>query len=198
MLIRDSETAGLRKQQDQIRATRQMTADAANVEARAAGLVDRKDRSVANYERQAGRRLTSSEFINKLRKINPNFVLDPHPGISAPKDTAFYRFNYDKAVLSIILPDEKKHFVIVCEGDIMPEWTVMATKEVLAPGRTPAGLWDKVKIPHHREKRGWREVLMFLITRRLITLADSDRVFGSSDRESWKIITGQRWGQQLV
>lgn len=198
MLVKDSETAELRRQQDRIFATRQMTADAANVEARAARLVSGKDRSVANAERQAGRRLTATEFINKLRKINPDFVLDPHPGVSAPKDTMFHKLNFDKACLNIFLPDGKKHFLIVCEGDIMPEWTIMATKEVLAPGRVPNGLWDKVKIPHHKEKRGWREVLMFLITRRLITLADSDRVFGPSDRESWKIITGQRWGQQLI
>ena len=135
--------------------------------------------------------------MRKLRTVNPNLVLEPHPGVFAPKESGFYKLNHDKAVLNLVMPDGKKVFVLVCEGDYMPEWTIFGTNEVKVPDARPEGPWKTVKIPWRRQKRGWREVLIMLIRKQLVTLDAVERVFGAGDRPSWKILTGKGTGDSI-
>jgi hypothetical protein len=193
MLIVDTEKAAAHRAGLTVEKTRQIAADSASHHARDAHRVERKETSVANVERQSGRRMTPEEFMNKLHKINPDITMAPHPGVFAPKDTMFHKLNKDKAVLHLTVGGVKE-FLLVCEGDWMPEWTIFDTRTVRVPDYKPQGMWKPVEIPWHRQKRGWREVLIMLIHKRLVSLEAVERVFGAGDRPSWKILTGKGTG----
>jgi len=153
-------------------------------ESRHAGLVARKRTSIANPERQAGQRLTSTEFMRRLRLLNPLLVMDPHPN-------RHYPLHKDKSIISLLLPDGKKEFLLACEGDYMPEWSVMSTTSVKAPVHKPQGPWAPVRIPYREVKRGWRTVLIRLLQKGLVTLDAVEKEFGSGNRASWAALTGK-------
>jgi len=191
MLTVDSEKANLRKMQDQLLATRHMTGETAKQETRAAGLVERKHESVANAERQRGKGMTATVFMAKLRTINSNLVMEPHPHRE-------FKINADKACIYLLLPNGKKEFVIVCENDFMPEWSVMDTISVRRPDGKVEGMWKTVQVPGHEVKRGWRTVLVRLIHKGLVSLSEVERVFGVGDRETWRVLTGKGPGMLLI
>ncbi len=191
MLTLDTQKIAEHKAAEQLFRTREVTLHGTQNETRDAGLVEHRDSSVANPERQAGKKLSPTEFMAKLRKVNPDIILEPHPGVSAPKNTAFHRLNKDKACLHLVIGDVKK-FLLVCEGDYMPEWTVMTTKKIKAPeGNYVQGLWKMTPIPWNIEKRGWREVLIWLIRMKVVSLEPVERIFGVGDRKSWKTLTAK-------
>ena len=95
--------------------------------------------------------MMATAFITKLKTINANFVLDPHPGVSAPHESMFYKLNRDKACLHLVVGG-KKIFVMVCEADFMPEWTSMTTKKELGPGNNPDAPWVE-EVPWYHQKR---------------------------------------------
>lgn len=191
MLTMDEGKVRAHRAQEQIFKTRDLTLNGSRAEARDAHLVSDKHKSVANADRQAGRKMSATEFINKLRKINPDIVLEPHPGVSAPVETAFHRLNKDKACLHLTIGGSKQ-FLMVCEGDYMPEWTVMDTRVIKKPdASSPDGMWKPAEIPWHCVKRGWREVLIRLIRMRIVSLEPVEKVFGAGDRSSWKTLTGK-------
>jgi hypothetical protein len=196
MLIIDEGTAKRHKQAKVVERTREVTTSGAYHEARDSRWVEDKKRSVANPEHQMGRRLTATEFMNKLRKINPDITMSPHPGVFAPKDSQFHKLNKDKAVLHLTTSGQKV-FLFVVEGDYMPEWSTMATSTVRVPDYKPEGMWKPVEIPWHKTKRGWREVLIMLIHKHLIGLEAVEREFGAGNRPSWKILTGKGTGNSI-
>jgi hypothetical protein len=195
MLVRDEALQGRHEKQKVIQKTRQISFDAGKNENKGSALLGKE--SIANRERQEGKGMTATAFIKKLKTINPDFILEPHPGVAAPHESAFYKLNHDKACLHLVVGGQKI-YVLVCEGDYMPEWTSMTTKKQLGPGNDPDAPWVEVEIPWVHQKRGWREVLLMLINKRLISVTDAERVFGVGQRASWKILTGKGSGQLLA
>jgi hypothetical protein len=195
MLVRDEALQGRHEKQKVIQKTRQISFDAGKNENKGSALLGKE--SVANRERQEGKGMTATAFIKKLKTINQDFILEPHPGVAAPHESAFYKLNHDKACLHLVVGGQKI-YVLVCEGDFMPEWTSMTTKKQLGPGNDPDAPWVEVEIPWVHQKRGWREVLLMLINKRLISVTDAERVFGVGQRSSWKILTGKGSGLLLA
>ena len=74
----------------------------------------------------------------------------------------------------------------------------MTTKKQLGPGNNPDAAWVEVEIPWYHQKRGWREVLLRLLYKKLITVTDAERVFGVGQRASWRILTGKGSGLLLA
>lgn len=195
MLVKDTPVLKRHQYMKRVENTRATTTQGVSQDHGASKLVADKSTSVANPEVQMGRRLTTTQFIQKLHKINKDIVIDPHPAVSAPKDSAFYRLNYDKAVVSLLVGD-KKVYIMVCEGDYMPEWDTMNIKKAKVPidKNDPGGMWHTVDIPWHLVKRGWRTVLARLIIKRIVSLEAVEREFGSGTRKSWAIMTGKKLG----
>lgn len=198
MLILDGDKLKEWERQKAVDRTREVTFGGARDESRDRHWVADPETSVANVARQMGRKLTPEEFMKKLHTINPDIVLEPHPGQFAPKHTGYYRLNRDKAVLKLNT-NGQKIYLFVCEGDIMPEWSIFDTQKVKVPDATDPSLpWREVEIPWHVTKRGWREVLLKLIVeKKLVTLEAVERVFGAGDRPSWKILTGKGSGESI-
>jgi len=196
MLIVDEATAKRQARAKVVERTRELTYDGVRNATRDSKWVADKERSVANVDRQSGHRLTPDQFMRKLNSINPDIELTPHPGVFAPKDSQFHKLNRDKAVLNLNVGG-KHIFLLVCEGDWMPEWTIFGTKEEMEPDGEPERPWRKVTIPWNRQKRGWREVLIMLIRKRIVGLEAVERIFGAGDRPSWKILTGKGTGDSI-
>jgi len=194
MLVKDTPVLKRHQYMKRVENTRGVAMKGSQRDAAGAPLVADKRTSVANPEVQLGRRFTSTEFMNKLRSINKDIIMEPHPGLMAPPDTAYHRMNKDKAVLSLLIGD-KKIYLFVCEGDYMPEWDTMNTSKAKVPVDDPGGPWKTVDIPWHLVKRGWRTVLIRLLHKRLVTLDAVERVFGAGNRQSWKILTGKGMGE---
>lgn len=171
--------------------TREIASDAAAHETRAATLVENKHKSVANAERQEGKRLPATEFMRRLRKINPNIIMEPHPNRHLP-------LHKDKACLYLLMPDGSKGFLMTVEGDYMPEWSLMSIKTVRVPDGRVEGFWREQKIPGREIKRGWRTVLLRLLHMGLVNITDVEREFGPTTRESWNVLAGKRSGRLLI
>jgi hypothetical protein len=142
--------------------------------------------------------MTTERFEQRLQKLNPNLVILPHPGVYASPTSGFHQVNKDKAVVYLKMPDGKLVTLLVCEGDWMPEWTVMAAKEARVPYDKPDGYWVKTMIAGREMKRGWRTVLIHLLHKGLIGLEATEREFGAGQRESWKILTGKGTGSLII
>ena len=193
MLVKDTPVLARHRYMKRVENTRGLAIKGGSNDQSAARLVEDKNTSVANAAVQMGRRLTSTEFMKKLHRINKDLVLDPHPAVAAPKDSAYYRLNFDKAVLSLLVGDQKI-YIMVCEGDYMPEWDTMNTKKAKVPDGDPGAAWKTVDIPWHLVKRGWRTVLARLIVKRIVGLEAAEREFGAGARKSWAIMTGKKIG----
>ena len=191
MLIKDEETQRRHRREETIHRTRELSVTSARGEARAAPLVRNRHESVSNRERQEGKRLTSTEFMRRLRTLNSDLLMEPHPYRHAP-------INADKACIYLLLPDGRKEFIMVCEADWMPEWSVMGEMTVRTPNGSPQGYWPETRIPGREIKRGWRTVLIRLLHKGLLSLPAVEREFGTGDRESWKILTGKGPGRLLI
>jgi hypothetical protein len=182
MLVKDTEMLSKHEHASNIQRTRQIAFDAGKNDTKGSWAT----RDAINHERQTGKGILTTDFMVKLRSICPTIVMDKHPGQDAPHHTQFYKLNHDKAVLSLLMPDGKKVYLFVVEDEYMPEWTIMKEKKVLGPGSDPNSPPVYVDIPWHRVKRGWREVLMMLGMKNLVTKTDVERVFGIGQRESWR------------
>lgn len=99
-----------------------------------------------------GRMLTSTVFLGMLRKIRPD---------------AFYN-DYvilGRRGLNVVNPLRlKPYFVTTVQNGQMLEWSQMRV--------------DEHNIPTNEKYHGWRAVLMTLIDREIITIEQSDAVFG--------------------
>ena len=131
-------------------------------------------RSVANPLHQLGRPLKTDEFARRIQKLNPKIKIFPHP-----RDKS-------KACIYLQKPDSLQ-YLFPCEGDWMPEWSIMADRRVLhpEPGYSP------VTAPYFEVKRGWRTCLIRLIQMGLVSAELVEKEFGSGDRFSWQAQTGK-------
>lgn len=145
--------------------------------------------SVTSAEKQAGNTLTSAAFMARLRKINPDLIMVPHPN----QNQAEWLKN--TGLLYLTLPDQTLEYLMPCEWDRMPEWSVMSQSTARKPDWKAGGLWKTVPVVGRETKRGWRTILIRLIKKRLITLGATEKEFGiPSDRQSWYVLTGKGSG----
>lgn len=164
-------------------------------------LVDDKKVSIANSERQMGRALAPIEFIKFVEAANPKLRVQPHPW--RPDKLCIYQFKqmpsdyYDE--VSGTFGGEQKVFIAATENGIMPEWSIMGTREVEVPtnefrlsSNRPA--MKKVRRPWREERRGWRSALALLVLGDLLPAHKVERFVaqhGSQDREAWKLLMGK-------
>ena len=180
MLIIDSNKAAQRRLRNAVDRTREITAQASRKELHAENVTN----AVTNPFHQHGRALKADVFMSKLRKLNPNLVLEPHPNRHLP-------LHADKACLYLLVGDQKV-FLMACEGTIMPEWSVMETREV-------KDMFGGVrKVPGREISRGWRTILIRLLQKGLVTLEAVEREFGAGDRQSWKVLTAKGPGTLVI
>jgi hypothetical protein len=153
-------------------------------ETREAGLVGARDErlvgTVTNLEHQMGRRLSGAQFMAKLRKLNKDLVMLPHPNRNNPKPEFAYLDNVGLIYLQV---GDQNIYLFPTEWDWMPEWETMRTASVKRPG--VGEYWNEVEVPGRTHRRGWRTVLRRLIEKRIITLDAAEREFGAGDRASW-------------
>jgi len=131
-------------------------------------------RSVSNPLHQMGRLLSTTKFAQMVAELNPKIKILPHP------------HNPTKACIYYQKPD-KLEYLFPCEGDWMPEWSIMADRKVLhpEPGNSP------VTAPYFEVKRGWRTCLIRLIQLGYLSAELVERKFGTGDRLSWQAQTGK-------
>ena len=141
---------------------------------------------VTNAERQRGNGLMATVFMTKLRKLNPDLIMKPHPRQHEPLHKGI-------AGIYLTLPDGSHYFITPCEGEFMPEWTTLRTVEVLRPDPKLGTAWAKTFIPGRVVSKGYREVLIRLIKGGYVSLDAVEREFGVPvDRISWATLTGKR------
>lgn len=194
MLILDEGKQRAHGKAQVIERTREITISGADNEGRDRAWVDDKENSVSNVERQTGRKLTVEQFMTKVNKLNKDIFFKPHWAKHSNLDNSFVRLNRDKGTLNLRVGDREVQ-LFPCEGDWMPEWSIMAEKTIKMPDRdNPDGPWKEVKIPNYVSKRGWRECLILLIQKGLLGLDAVERSFGVGNRPSWKVLTGKGMG----
>lgn len=189
----DSAKAEAVREENKAREWNHQVAERANWEARHASMVEGKN-SINNSDAQLGRRLTTSHFMSKLRRINPDFFLEPHPlGVNCPQPNVKKYFQ-TKAVLYLTLPDGTRETIMPMENDWMPEWSIMSSTEVQKPDPGGSTAWVKSKVPKNEIKRGWRTVLIRLLIKGLVNITAVEREFTPGDRLSWQVLTGKAGG----
>jgi len=184
-LIVDEVVAKRFRKGEAVERTRQLTWDSFKNKHRGEALVEGK-KSISNAEYQRGNKLTKGQFENRLRKLNPKIVIVKHP--NPLKITHFET----KACLYVEMPDGTRGQLFPCEGDWMPEWDIWGEMVI----KTPLG--ELRKMPYMCVKRGWRTVLIRLITMNLLKLEDAEREFGVGNRFSWRVMTGKGPGQLAI
>lgn len=130
--------------------------------------------TITNAERQAGKRMSTTRFMGRLRKLNPHLralTFDQAP---------------NTALLVLDLPDGTFQKLMPFENsEAMPEWSVMNVKK-----QFDINLGRYVDIPWDEKTRGWRTVLARLIRSKIIFKAQTEKAFGVGNRASWKALTG--------
>jgi hypothetical protein len=181
MLIKDEATLKRHKKARKYEEHFDNLVDSSRKETRAKSLVGK----ITDPEKQEGRRMTTLEFMRRLRKINPDLISVPHP--NKPDKCGLY--------LSI---GNHHEYLFPMENDWMPEWSIFDTRTVRQPYDKPEGYWPTVDIPGQEIKRGWRTVLIRLVQQQIVTLEEVEREFGAGNRESWKVLTGKGKGELLI
>jgi hypothetical protein len=134
---------------------------------------------VTDMSTQLGEMLSAEQFMARLRKINPDIVLRPHP-----KQAGI-------GLLYLVVGDQQI-YLFPCESDWMPEWSVLAEDEARKPVHEVHGHWQKVAVPGREIKRGWRTVLLRLVQQRVVALDAVEREFGAGNRATYAVLTGKR------
>lgn len=152
------------------------TAESARNEARHQHLVGQ----ITDPEKQMGGRLTTLEFGRRLRKLNKDLSIRPHPNRQNPD----YPQIQNTALLYLTIGDHEE-YLMPFELDWMPEWSVMDVTVIQKPYVGDGGYWPEQKIPGREVRRGWRTVLLRLVEKKIISLNAAEREFGPGNRPSW-------------
>ena len=183
MLIKDTEVQDKHREVRKIEETHEINYTAALGKARDRGHVG----TVTNRERQMGTALDATVFMCRVRKLNPSLVLVSHP----------HQPGYANIFVNVL--GVREYTGIACEDGVMPEWTVMGTREERVPiENRPGTYWSPVKTLGRVEVRGWRDVLIKLIHKGYLSLEAVEKEFGAGDRHSWAVLTGKHKGQPQV
>lgn len=170
--------------------------------------------SPANWERQAGKRLSITELENRLQKLNPNLHFEV-----IPQNPTHKRMN-------ILYGGVKEKICVYNNKDYIPEFSIFDWKEEelvdtelrnVDRKDLPEMQWKgaevnsetgevrgegfqfkgdipgvtKVKRPWHELVRGWRTMLAYLVHHGLTSPELVEREFGSCERISWATQMGR-------
>ena len=164
--------------------------------------------SPTNYHRQMGRSMSADAFEKKIAPILPPCVkIMPDPR------TRELRHFY------LIFPDGEMMHLLAFPGEIIPEHTICYTKyedvvdmdvnhidrKDLPPHEynPKSGTWDfdtssqplagmkRVALMDQIALKGWRQILLQLISYKVITVAQAEAIFGADDRKEWGHKTGK-------
>lgn len=140
-----------------------------------------------NTQAQTGRPLFAAVLEKRLLSLNPNFIFEVAIQDSTKKGIYVPQTRRDEA--GFVYPE--KRFVCGYENGIMPEFSIIHTRDKKLPDPNDPQGWVTVQEPY-RETRGWRTVLLRLIRERLITEAGADKAFQVSLGRS-----SERWQKGL-
>jgi hypothetical protein len=159
--------------------------------------VNEKSTSVANIDRQLGRPMTFQVFKGLVERANSRLKVEPHPWChkvvvyelkNMPPD------HFDP--VTKLFGGLQKVTRMVVGGDhspLLPEWSVMSTREEKVPAKSRYEPMKTVMVPNFQIARGWRAGLALLVQGELMTrevaLRAADK-YGSEDRLSWQAATG--------
>ncbi len=131
-----------------------------------------------DLEYQIGRPLTAAQFEQRIRRCNPNLLVERSR--ADPTKRGVYR-----------VEDGERRFICGMESGYMPEFSVRHIEMQEIPDPDIAGHWQK--IPKFKgETRGWRTVLARLLRHRVIEPAAIERWFEISQGRSsrnWQLLT---------
>lgn len=178
--IIDSERKTRNRVVEGIRKTQDIAVGGNRNELRDAHLVG----TLTDLNKQHGTAMTATQFMSKLRLLNPDLICKPHPSQSGFCN------------LYLSFPQGLMHLMPM--EDWMPEWSVMGTTEARKPVHRPDGFWAPVETLGAEVKRGWRTVLIRLIEKGLIGLEATERLFGPGNRRNWAALTGKTKAAPLL
>lgn len=129
---------------------------------------DDAGRPVTSLSAQAGKPLMHVQFVEKLRRINSNFLYEQ--SISFPDRGGIYMFQRQ--------PDGayRKTFLCGCGYGWMPEFTIRRFKKEMVPDHKIQGGWLERKIPDE-PTMGWRTVVARLLRGRYISEGEVTKAF---------------------
>lgn len=182
-------------------------------------VVVKDDEPVHEMSRQMGSPLNYPDFEAKIRKLpdGDNYVFDEYPQNPIFKVLRFRMPDGSLRGISVygktLIPE---YSTIVLESKIVRDWSVSTLKPMDMPGviwdasqkrhvSKDGSLlpgWKKVytnsggENPYDPQSRGYRTVLMKIVSMGLATPQEVEKVFGRSSRASWMSLhknTGYRW-----
>jgi hypothetical protein len=208
MLIRDTEkiarTVAMAKMEEQRQKETQYLQDQRN------NIIEVDPASdVSLLDRQMGRPMTPEALETLIKKLVPDAAFYHNP-----KNNTMKMAYYKVPPFPIIDPRASSYGISPYHADIMPEWSIMETDYEWEPDpsnpkldwrdfpRDKAGKilsddpntrpgWRKRKVYKRELKRGWRAVLLQLISLRLTTIEALEREVGAADRSSWALLSGK-------
>lgn len=119
---------------------------------------------VSNSQAQAGRKLSRSELVRKIRKLNPSLFYEQ--SVRYPAQGGLYIHD----------PINGKRFLVGFPHDTVGEFDVRLTKPKVIPDPTVAMHWQKIEAVDGRIP-GWRTVLLRLLHEGLLSPSGIDREF---------------------
>lgn len=161
---------------------REDAADYATVAPDAAGM------EVIDRAQRMGKTMTTEQLTEKLKAINPNFVVQVSKGsdktkciIRLPLWEMTSTGGWVSRLTDICGCENTSHPLT---GGVMPEFSVVDTIDEIVPG--PNG--ERKVRKFRAETRGWRTVVAMLLMKRYITIHDVEKHFGltpSKDSARW-------------
>ncbi|KKK82143.1 hypothetical protein LCGC14_2806320, partial [marine sediment metagenome] len=147
------------------------------------------DSSPTNQELQKGHPLTVEEFNEKIKKVNHQLRVERQP-LNKTKGM-FYWIRND-----LVKGGTVKQQICPCEGNRMPEYSIMSTQIEELPNMKPIlGKDDeaiiRTEVLYDELERGWRTLLIRAIIAGAATLEKVEQVFGSSPRARWQTQVGK-------
>ena len=127
---------------------------------------------VTNADAQAGRRISRSEFIRRLQKLNS--ALRYHQSKNYPKQGGIYMVGHRRDNLLGTL-EYGEWFVCGIPHEVIGEFSVRLTKPTIVPHMVDP-VWETMNQVDSME-RGWRAVLLKLLMEGLLTPAQIEQEF---------------------
>lgn len=182
MLIYDTPALERQKFRKVVENTRALTASGLAHQAREVARNNPVDGfDPTNAEHQMGRPLHWKEFVSRLKKLNPNLMFEDSPSQPDRTVALLYPLQVKNDTGSM---EVKKQFLCAFDKTMLTEYTVLHPVYEWA--------WDAEKrdfvkvLKTTRFARGWREVLVKLLTAHLATRPDIDVLFPlNTIRKSW-------------
>lgn len=166
-----------------------------------------KDNDPTNIQHRMGRGMSSEDLKTKLESLSYYVKVEPHP-------------TNEKMYVVYSIKNNTKRYVAAFEKGIVPERTLMNTREIedvdsstLNPSWTPKKIDNTVKdingiiqidesgprpgltkfiIPWNIIKMGYRTILLRLLNENLVSITKIEQTFESDNTPEWAAKTGKQ------